>query len=88
MACQRGHAVLCILHKVIQYITKYASKSEPRFKPLTVVYSTIVRSLKEDSSSLKAVQKLLIKSVGERDYLAQETCHLEQQWTSVRGTAM
>ena len=26
--------------------------------------------------SLKAVQKLLINSVGERDYSAQETCHL------------
>ena len=35
-----------------------------------------MRTLKEDSSSLKAVQKLLINSVGERDFSAQETCHL------------
>ena len=35
-----------------------------------------MRGLKEDSSSLKAVQKLFINSVGERDFSAQETCHL------------
>lgn len=43
---------------------------------LKEILSTIVRSLKEDSSSLEAVQKFLINSVGERDFSAQETCHL------------
>ena len=62
--------------KVIEYCAKYATKSEPRSEPLKEVFATIVRSLKEDSSSLKAVQKLLINSVGERDFSAQETCHL------------
>ena len=36
-------------------------------------------SLKEGINSLKAVQKLLINTVGERDYSAQETCHLLPQ---------
>ena len=36
----------------------------------------IVRSLCDDSTSLKAVQKPLINSVGNRDYSVQETCHL------------
>ena len=36
----------------------------------------IVRSLKDGNPSLKAVQKLLIHSVGDRDYSAQETCHI------------
>ena len=40
------------------------------------MFTTVVRSLKEGNNSLKAVQKLLISSVGERDYSAQETCHL------------
>ena len=40
------------------------------------VFTNIVRGLKEGSPSLKAVQKLLINSVGNRDYSAQETCHL------------
>ena len=40
------------------------------------VYTTIVRSLKEGNHSGKAVQKILTNSVCERDYSAQETCHL------------
>ena len=63
-------------HKVIEYCAKYATKSEPRSQTLKEVYTAIVRSLSEDSTPLKAVQKLLINSVGERDYSAQETCHL------------
>ena len=51
-------------------------KSEPHSQPLKEIFVTIVRTLKEDSSSLKAVQKFLINSVGERDFSAQETCHL------------
>ena len=62
--------------RVIEYVTKYATKSEPRSVPLREVYANIVRSLRDDSTSLKAVQKLLINSVGDRDYSAQETCHL------------
>ena len=74
------------LRKVIEYITKYASKSEPRSKPLAEVYSTIIRSLTTDSSAMKAVQKLLINSVGERDYSAQETCHLLLQLLLVKAS--
>ena len=62
--------------KVINYCAKYATKCEPRSQSLKEIFSTIVRSLKEDGSSLKTVQKLLISSVGERDFTAQETCHL------------
>ena len=40
------------------------------------IFAKIVKSLKDDNISLKAVQKLLINSIGERDYSAQETCHL------------
>ena len=63
-------------HKVIEYCAKYATKCEPRSQPMKEIFAKIVRSLKDDSTSLKAVQKLLINSVGERDYSAQETCHL------------
>ena len=49
--------------KVIKYCAKYAIKSEPRSQPLKDVFSSIVKSLTEDSSSLKAVQKLLINSI-------------------------
>ena len=52
-------------HKVI---AKYATKSEPRSQPMKEIFAKIVRSLKDDNTSLKAVQKLLINSIGERDY--------------------
>jgi len=61
-------------HKVIQYCAKYATKCEPRSQALKDVFTSIVRNMTEDNTSLKAVQKLLINSVGERDYSAQETC--------------
>ena len=35
-----------------------------------------MKTLKDDGNPLKVVQKLMISSVGERDYSAQETCHL------------
>ena len=44
-----------------------ATKSEPHPKSLKTVYSTIMKSLKDDDKSLKVVQKSLIKSVRERD---------------------
>ena len=58
-------------HKVIEYCAQYATKSEPHSQPLKEIFTTIMRSLKDDSTSLKAVQKLLINSIGERDYSAQ-----------------
>ena len=39
-------------------------------------FQIIVNGLKEGSSSVTAVQKLLINSIGECDFSAQETCHL------------
>ena len=62
--------------RVINYVAKYATKSEPRSKSLKTVYRTIMKNLKDDDKSLKVVQKILINSIGERDYSAQETCHL------------
>ena len=72
--------------KVIEYVTKYATKTEPRSLPLREVYANIVRSLREESTSLKAVQKLLINSVGDRDYSSQETCHLLLQLPMIRSS--
>lgn len=45
-----------------------------------------MHSLKEGNNSLKAVQKLLINSVGERDYSAQETCHLLLQLSMFKAS--
>ena len=40
------------------------------------VYRSIVGTLSDEDKSLKAVQKLLISTVGEHDFSAQETCHI------------
>ena len=61
---------------MINYCAKYATKSEPRSQPLKDVYKHIIKGLGDSDTSLKAVQKLLINSVGERDYSAPETSHL------------
>ena len=65
--------------KVIEYCTKYVTKSEPRSQSLKEIFTNIIRSLKDRNTSLTEVQKLLINSAGERDFSAQETCHLLQQ---------
>ena len=57
-------------------IAKYVTKCEPRSQSLKDVFAAIVQGLKDDDKSLKAVQKLLIAATAERDYSAQETCHL------------
>ena len=42
----------------------------------STVFNKIVRSLKDGNRSLKGVHKLLIHTVGDRSYSAQETCHI------------
>ena len=72
-------------HRVIEYITKYTTKCEPRSETMKEVYTNIVRSLNDDSSALKLIQKLLINSVGERDFSAQETCYLLLQLPLIKS---
>jgi len=63
-------------HKVIEYCAKYVTKTEPRSEPMREIFQKIINSLKSGNTSLTVVQKLLINSIGERDYSSQETCHL------------
>ena len=73
--------------RVLEYCAKYATKCEPRSESLKEIFTAIVRNLKDDStSSVRAAQKLLINSVGDRDYSAQETCHLILQLPMFRAS--
>ena len=58
--------------RVIDYCAKYITKLEPR-SSLKNTFTRIIRNLKDGNRSLKAVQKLLMHTVGDRDYSAQET---------------
>lgn len=71
---------------VINYVAKYATKPEYRSEGLKTVYSTIIKNLKDDGTPLKVVQKLMVNSVGARDYSAQETCHLLLQLPMYRAS--
>ena len=50
-------------NKVLQYVAKYAIKSEPHSKALRSVYDSIMQSLDDSGTSLQVVHKLLINSV-------------------------
>jgi len=63
-------------HKVIEYCAKYATKSEPRSQSMKEIFQKIVNTTTPTSTALTVIQKLLINTIGERDYSAQETCHI------------
>ena len=63
-------------HAALQYVSKYASKAEPRSLAFSEVLDKTLRNDKPNDPGIKAFQKLLIHTVGECDFLAQETCHL------------
>ena len=62
-------------HAAIQYVSKYASKAEPRSLAFSEVLDKALRNDKPNDPGIRAIQKLLIHTVGERDFSAQETCH-------------
>ncbi len=64
------------IHAALQYILKYASKSEPRSTAFLEIFNEILNKSNPEAASLTSIQKLLINSVVERNISAQETCHL------------
>jgi len=79
--------ILCELYKIMiyltcllicRYVSKYCTKSEIRSDNLQDAMLKLSARLDPDESLKTLSQKLLIHSVGERDYSAQETCHLLQ----------
>lgn len=64
------------IHAALQYVSKYASKAEPRSEAFSNILGNILKESSEDEGITTPVQKLLLHSVAERDISAQETCHL------------
>ena len=64
------------IHAALQYISKYASKAEPKSVAFTEIFKQILNKSNLEENSLASIQKLLLASVSERDISAQETCHL------------
>ena len=61
-------------HACAEYLTKYAAKGEPRSSVLGAFNGVIGSN--NDLDSEKAVKKIMIKTLGQRDFGAQETMHL------------
>ncbi|XP_046856025.1 uncharacterized protein LOC124449122 [Xenia sp. Carnegie-2017] len=59
----------------VEYLTKYAAKGEPRSPLLTQTFNSVVQTVDVNSEPHRAVKKIVMKSLGERDYAAQETMH-------------
>jgi hypothetical protein len=59
----------------VEYITKYAAKGEPRSSVLKDAFNTIMQKVGNNSDPHRAIKKVVMKTMGERDYAAQETMH-------------
>ena len=56
-------------------ITKYAAKGEPRSPMLKQAFNSIVQNVDNNSDPQRAIKNIVIRTLGERDYTAQETMH-------------
>ena len=59
----------------VEYLTKYAAKGEPRSPMLKQAFNSIVQNVDNSTDPRRAIKKIVMKSLGERDYAAQETMH-------------
>jgi hypothetical protein len=59
----------------VEYLTKYAAKGEPRTPVLKAAFNRIMSNVPCNSNPHKAIKKVVMKTIGERDYAAQETMH-------------
>ena len=70
----------------MEYCAKYATKSEPHSEPMKETFKLIVNSLKDSNTSLTAIQKLQINSIGKCDYSSQEIYHQLLQLPMFKGS--
>ena len=59
-----------------RYMAKYAAKGEPRSQTVHSLFKSCVDDLSHSSDSHKALKRAMLRAVGERDFSAQETCHM------------
>jgi len=59
----------------VEYLTKYAVKDEPSTPILKAAFTTIVNNAPSNSNPHGVFQKIVMKTLGEQDYAAQETMH-------------
>ena len=68
--------VILDYHACVEYLCKYAAKGEPRSSTLKNTFNAVVNNLKTSIDPVKVMKKIIINSLGERDFSSQETMHL------------
>lgn len=59
----------------VEYLTNYVAKGEPRSSLLKQTFNSIIQNMDATSDPHKAIKKVVMKTLGERDSAAQETMH-------------
>ena len=59
----------------VEYLAKYASKGEPKSAVMKLTFNSIFKNCNNNDNPTKMIKKLIMKSLGQRDYSAQETMH-------------
>ena len=59
----------------VQYLAKYESKGEPRSPLLKPAFNSIMCSCSINNNPTQLIKKAIVKSLGQRDFSAQETMH-------------
>ena len=67
--------VIIDMHACLEYITKYAAKGEPKSPVLKQVLNSVIKNVDNTSSPNRLIKKIMMKSLGERDFSAQETMY-------------
>ena len=57
------------------HLTKYAANGEPRSPILKQAFNSIVQNVDSNTDRRRVMKKVVMKSLGERDYAAQERDH-------------
>lgn len=67
--------VIIDYHSCIEYIAKYASKSEKMSSVAKEAFTTVLSESPYDSDSAKVIKKLMMRAIGQRDMGVQEVMH-------------
>lgn len=59
----------------IEYLTKCAAKGDQSTPILKAAFTTILNNAPSNSNPHRAIKQIVMKTLGERDYAAQETMH-------------
>ena len=59
----------------VEYLTKYAAKSEPKSLLVKQAFNSVMQKVDVNTDPQRAMRKIIMKTLGERDYAAQETMH-------------